>query len=188
MYKYVLIGIPNCGKSTLGKRAADRLKMPFFDTDEMVRANMGEMRLMDTFSSYYNRRFREEQIKAVTELANINDSAIIATGAEVALIPECVSAMQRVSVFIHLKREIKTILDELKESAKSRNVWVNVNDGSILDFREKAVTAFSDDIPKYDILADFTVDNNGSEDEGADKLVSLIQSIVEVLSKKQDTD
>ncbi|MDR1538555.1 MAG: hypothetical protein LBU32_11285 [Clostridiales bacterium] len=34
--KYILVGIPNEGKSTLGKRAADELRLPFYDTDELA--------------------------------------------------------------------------------------------------------------------------------------------------------
>jgi shikimate kinase len=33
---YILIGMPNSGKSTLGKKAADALGMQFYDTDKLA--------------------------------------------------------------------------------------------------------------------------------------------------------
>ena len=36
MRNIVLIGLPGCGKSTIGKALAARLKRPFFDADVTV--------------------------------------------------------------------------------------------------------------------------------------------------------
>jgi len=40
MHKYILIGIPYCGKSTPGRLTADKMKLPFFDTDAMTRGRL----------------------------------------------------------------------------------------------------------------------------------------------------
>ena len=178
MNKYVLIGAPHCGKTTLGRRVSELLQMPFFDTDVMAKEKMGEVRFIDAFSSYFNSRICEEQRKAIIELADLNGSAIIATGAEATLIPNCVEIMQSMGFIIHIKRKIETILDELKETVNSRSVLVNVDDGTILDFRKEAVEAYAEELSLYEAAADFTIDNNGSEDEGVEKLRTLIQVII----------
>ena len=59
MTKYLLIGAPHCGKTTLGRRVSELLQIPFFDTDVMAKEKMGEMKLIDAFSSYFNRRICE---------------------------------------------------------------------------------------------------------------------------------
>jgi len=188
MNKYFLIGIPHCGKSTFGRQVADHLQMPFFDTDEMTKSKMGEVRLFDTLSSYFGIRFREEQINAIIELSNLDDSAIIATGAEVALIPKCVQIMKSVGFVIHIRREIEAILNELKDSINSRPVLVEVKKGTILDFRQEAVKSFSEDILQYEAVADFNIDNNGSEDECTERLLTLIQTVIKATAKKQDIE
>ena len=187
-YKYVLTGIPYSGKSTLGARAAERLSIPFFDTDIMVRDKIGEIRIMDPFLLSFQRRFHDEQCKAVIELASLSDSAIIATGAEVVLIPGCAEVLKSIGFIIHIKRKAEIIIQELKNSANSRLVLVNQNDGSILDFSKKSVESFLEDIPHYEAVADFTIDNNGSEDDGVNKLVALIQTIDKALVQGCNSD
>jgi shikimate kinase len=175
--------MPNCGKSTLGRQAAERLHMTFFDTDIMTKDKLGEIKLLDTFSPHFHMRFIEEQRKAIIELAGLDVSAIISTGAEIALIPECVEYMQKMGFIIYIKWEMETILEGLKKDVKDRPVLVNVKDGTILDMEEKAVKAYSEHLSQYEETADFMLDNNGSEDEGVEKLITLIQAIDKAPSK-----
>jgi len=37
----VLIGAPGAGKSTIGRRVAERLKVPFVDTDALIEEESG---------------------------------------------------------------------------------------------------------------------------------------------------
>jgi shikimate kinase len=173
--KYFLVGIPYSGKSTLGRFVADRLQMPFFDIDVIAESRVGEVRLSDTLSPRFAMRFRDEQIKATLEFAHHSGSAIIATGAEIALIPECVELMKNIGYIIHIKRGVEAILAELRNTVASRLVLTEVNSGAILDFGKESVMSFSEDIPLYEAVADFCIDNNRSEDEGVEKLILLIQ-------------
>ena len=178
MDKYFLIGAPHCGKSTLGRKVAELLNLPFFDTDDMAQENIGETSIGSVFNLYANMRFRREQQNAVLNLAEFDGSAIVATGAEVALIPECVEFMQDIDVIIHIKRKVESILEELKNNIASRPVFVEVNNGTILDFRERAVLSYVDELPHYEVASNFTIDNDGSENYGVELLSVLIQSIM----------
>ena len=177
MKKYILIGVPYCGKSTLGRRVAGLLQIPFFDTDAMAKSKVGEIRLFDMLNPHFNMLFHKEEINTVLELAEIDTSAVVATGAEVALITRCAKILQSMGVIIHIKREVKTIIDELESNVGSRLVLREVNNGTILDFGVKSVEEYSKSLPQYEAVANFTVDNNGSEDEGIEKLMALIQAI-----------
>ncbi|MCL2165418.1 MAG: hypothetical protein FWH55_13770 [Oscillospiraceae bacterium] len=174
MNKFFLVGIPYSGKSTLGRRIADHLQMLFFDIDDIAKSRMGEVRLIDSLSPRFAMRFRDEQIKATLEIANHSGRAVIATGAEIALIPECVELMKNIGYIIHIKRDVEAILAELRETIDSRFVLTETNSGNILDFGKESVMLFSENIPYYEIVADFCIDNNRSEDEGAEKLILLI--------------
>ena len=175
MNKYFLVGIPYSGKSTLGRRIADHLQMPFFDIDVIAESRMGKVRLSNVLNPRFAMRFRDEQIKATLEFADHSDCAVIATGAEVALIPECVEFMKSIGYIIHIKRDVDAILAELRETVDSRLVLTNIDSGAILDFGKESVMSFSEDIPHYEAVADFCIDNNRSEDEGAEKLILLIK-------------
>jgi len=79
MNKFILIGIPNCGKSTLGKRAADILNLPFYDTDILVCENAALKDPRFIFGLGFSGRFLPEQNKVIAELAELDGPAIIAT-------------------------------------------------------------------------------------------------------------
>ena len=174
-----LIGAPHCGKSTLGRQVSEIMQLPFYDTDEMVRAQIGEVRISDMFGAYIHLRSRDIQRDAILSLSsNPDDPAVIATGAEVALIPECVVTMQNSGYIIHIKRNIDSILGELRGSVDSRPVLVEVDNGAIFDFRERTVLAYADELPIYDAVAELTIDNNGSENDAVNLLCTLVQAIV----------
>jgi shikimate kinase len=84
-----LIGAPHCGKSTLGRRVSEIMQLQFYDTDDIVREQIGEVRIGDIFNSYFHSRTRTLEREAILTLTStLNNPAIIATGAEVALIPD----------------------------------------------------------------------------------------------------
>lgn len=174
-----LIGAPHCGKTTLGRRVSEIMQLPFYDTDDIVRGEIGEVRIGDVFNSYFHSRTRTLEREAILTLTStLNNPAIIATGAEVALIPDCVEAMRNTGYIIHVKRNVDSILDELSGSVDSRPVLVEVNDGTILDFRERAVLAYAEQLPIYEAVAELTIDNNGTEDDGVSLLHKLVHAIV----------
>ena len=174
MGKYFLIGIPNCGKTTLGRLAADIMKLPFFDTDEMTVEKLKLENPIDIFRSVFNMRFISAQRAAIIELAGLEGNAIIATGAEVALEPECAGRMRAAGTIIHIKRKPEIVLSDLRSSGKSRLVLRNVTNGTEIDMQEGAVNLYMEEFSQYEAIADLVLENNGTEDEGVQKLVMLI--------------
>ena len=57
MKKYILIGIPGCGKTTLGKLAAEMLGIQFFDTDEIFLEKLSLSDTTDIFRMALNGQF-----------------------------------------------------------------------------------------------------------------------------------
>ena len=37
----ILVGLPGCGKSTVGRQLARRLRLPFFDSDHVIEERLG---------------------------------------------------------------------------------------------------------------------------------------------------
>ena len=54
----ILIGMPGCGKSTVGKMLAKRLRVDFCDTDDLIVGKTGEP-LQDTLDKYGRDGFLE---------------------------------------------------------------------------------------------------------------------------------
>ncbi|MDR1538554.1 MAG: hypothetical protein LBU32_11280 [Clostridiales bacterium] len=55
----------------------------------------------------------------------------------------------------------------------------NAVKGSEINLSAKAVEAYDTDLPFLESISDFTLDNDGDINNGADKLVALINSIKE---------
>ncbi|MDR1519321.1 MAG: hypothetical protein LBU23_04135 [Planctomycetota bacterium] len=172
--KVFLIGIPGCGKSTLGKRAAEALGLPFHDTDVMGQQKAGRIR---PFSFYWQQRFLLAQRDAIEELSALDASAIVATGAEVPFIGDCAGMMRRAGTIIHIQKSPESILEELERNGTNKFVLQNMTTGKTIAINGQAVQLYSKEIEQYEALADVALLNDGDEDAGARKLVALITKL-----------
>jgi shikimate kinase len=173
MEKYFLIGVPNCGKSTLGKLAADIMKLPFYDTDTMAVELLELKRPLDIFRSALNNGFVNAQRAAISKIVEIDGPAIISTGAEIPLIPECVRNMRSIGTVIHVKRSSEKIIEILKNK-EYKFVLSNGAKDTEVDVNEESLKLFMEEYSEYEAIADLSLDNDGSEDEGVQKLITLI--------------
>jgi shikimate kinase len=74
----VLIGSPGAGKSSVGRRVAERLEVPFDDTDKMIEAEQGTA-ISDIFVDRGEEAFRELEADAVARALN-QASGVLALG------------------------------------------------------------------------------------------------------------
>ena len=173
MKKYFLIGIPNSGKSTLGRRAAEKLRIPFYDTDLIICEKLDNP--LDLFRMTFNGQFVAEQIKIISKLAKLNGKALIATGAEAALSPECASIMKDSGTVINIKRKPDILLEEFKKSGK-RGMIMKEGNGKEINMQEEAIRLYAKECSQYEALADLSFENDGTEDEALEKLLKLMEN------------
>lgn len=74
----ILVGMPACGKSTVGRILAERLSRKFVDTDDLITEKIG-MEIKDYFKLYGEDEFRKVEEEVIRSLATEN-SLVIATG------------------------------------------------------------------------------------------------------------
>lgn len=74
----VLIGLMGVGKSTIGRRLAERLKLPFVDSDEEIQKAAG-MSVGRLFETYGETHFRDGERRVIARLID-EKIKIIATG------------------------------------------------------------------------------------------------------------
>ena len=76
--KIYLIGMPGCGKSTLGLKLAEKLKYEFIDMDNYIEKKAC-MFIDEIFEAYGEKYFRELETNTLKEFMDL-DNVIISTG------------------------------------------------------------------------------------------------------------
>lgn len=106
-----LIGMPGSGKSTLGQRLAERLKMPFIDLDHYIEEK-SLLYIDEIFQMYGEEKFREIETQSLKEV--IDKEAVIATGGGIVMKKENKSLMH--GLVIYIDTPIEVIENRLKSS------------------------------------------------------------------------
>lgn len=86
MVKIALVGLPGCGKTTVGRQLARRLSVPFVDIDASIEARIG-CSIRSFFEREGEERFRDVEATAIDELTGA-DEGIFSTGGGSVLRPE----------------------------------------------------------------------------------------------------
>src|SRR5688500_8413325 len=80
----ILLGYRGCGKTTIGKRIADRLWQKFVDTDDMVTKVTGKT-IRQIFDEHGEAHFRELEAEAVRKALTLSEHVIALGGGAVLL-------------------------------------------------------------------------------------------------------
>jgi len=78
MGRIFLIGFMGCGKTTLGRRLATRLNIPFYDLDHLLEQQAG-MRVNEYFAAFGETAFRLAESEILKQ-TSYPENAIISTG------------------------------------------------------------------------------------------------------------
>ena len=103
----VLVGMPGCGKSTLGQAVAEKLGKKYVDCDQLIVERAG-MSIPDIFAKYGEKHFRDLESQVIADVCR-ERSCVIATGGGAILRPENVRAMRQNSRVAHILRGIEDL-------------------------------------------------------------------------------
>ena len=105
-----LIGMPGCGKSTVGALLAQRMGRPFADIDEKIEAIAGKS-IEAIFAEDGEDAFRRLETCALAEEAK-KSGMVIATGGGVVTRPENRELLRQNSLIVYLKRDLSALAAE----------------------------------------------------------------------------
>src|SRR4051794_16027294 len=108
----VLVGMMGAGKSTIGRRLAARLRLPFLDADIEIEAAAG-MSIPDIFETHGEPHFRDGEARVIARLLETGPS-ILATGGGAFMREETRNRIRDKAVSIWLKADADTILKRVK--------------------------------------------------------------------------
>lgn len=147
----ILIGPMGAGKSSIGRRLARLLALPFYDTDQVIRERAGvEIDFIFEKEGEAGFRLREERIFAELVAA---ESAVIATGGGVVIRESNRAAMKSCCV-VFLETDVDWQLDRTRRGTH-RPLLDTENP------RERLEALYAERLPFYRECATITVATNG---------------------------
>lgn len=152
----VLVGMPGCGKSTVGKILAEHLGRELLDTDELAARAAGRP-VPEIINAEGEAAFREIEARAVAD-AGKQSGKIIATGGGAVLRADNRDALRQNAAVVYLRRPLAELATSGRPLSRGGDALAE-----LLHARE----------PLYRECADFTVDNSGkTADAAAAEIIS----------------
>jgi shikimate kinase len=99
----VMVGMPGCGKSALGKRLAPRLLLPFLDVDEEIEKAAGKT-IREIFADHGEASFRDGERKVIARLL-ASGPQVLATGGGALMNEETRASIRRSGISIWVKAD-----------------------------------------------------------------------------------
>ena len=100
----VLLGLRGAGKTTVGKKLARRLKLPFVELDSRVE-NAAGLALREIFTLHGEDYYRRLEREALESLARAQRPAVVAAGGGIVTSPEAMQLLDRHAVTVWLRAE-----------------------------------------------------------------------------------
>lgn len=153
----VLIGMPGCGKSTVGLVLADALGRQLVDSDHVIEEESGKT-IPKIFAEDGEEHFRQLEHQALCRLGR-ESRLVIATGGGAPTRRENWDAMRQNSTIVYLRRD----LNQLPTQGRPLSQKTSLEEL----YRQRA--------PLYEELADLTVDNGASVEETVQTILRRLQ-------------
>jgi shikimate kinase len=143
----VLVGMMGSGKSSIGRRLAARLAMPFVDADTEIEQAAG-MTIPEIFEQHGEPYFRAGEARVIARLLD-HGPQVLATGGGAFMNGDTRSVIRQKGVSIWLKAELDVLMKRIKRR----------NDRPLLKTDDPAATLTALIAERYPVYAqaDFTV-------------------------------
>ena len=156
----VLIGMPGCGKSAVGRELAARLHMVLVDTDQLVEQADGRA-IPDIFAQEGERVFRDKESVAARQAAGM-ENVIIATGGGMVLRAENMRVLGETGIVFFRDRALRDILGE------------DLNDRPLLSGdKQRIYDLYEQRIGLYRKYARYTISNTDTAKEAAQQIAAI---------------
>ncbi|KNF09990.1 shikimate kinase AroK [Gottschalkia purinilytica] len=158
----VLIGMPGCGKTIIGKLLSDKLNVKFCDIDEYIVDNEGKS-ISEIFKNG-EEHFRDIESKAVKEVSR-NYPVIISTGGGVVKRVENINILKENGVIIFINRPVEDIISDVDVAKRPL----------LKDGKEKVYELYEERYKLYKNYCDYEIINNEDMDCAVNKLIDIIK-------------
>jgi len=152
-----LIGMPGCGKSTVGRLLAQKMGRPFADIDGQIEAATGKS-IPQVFAEDGEETFRRLETRVLAEEAK-KCGMVIATGGGVVTRPENLDLLRQNSLVVYLKRELTDLIMD------GRPLSQNIGIQALAEHR----------LPLYEAWSDCAIQVEAKPEQTAARIEEAIQ-------------
>lgn len=157
----ILVGMPGCGKSSVGKIIAEKLGREFLDSDEEF-LKMHGITPADAINTLGEEKFREMETQTLSEISK-QSGKVIATGGGVVTQERNYPLLHQNGVIVFLERELQNL----------------ATDGRPLSQRGSLESLYAKRIDLYRAFADITVISTEVKELTADAIVKEFKNFIE---------
>jgi len=157
MENIILIGMPGCGKSTVGKVLAEQLGKQFVDADEELVKTFGTS-IPEIFSAEGEAGFRDKETVILDSLGK-KSGLVIATGGGCVTQARNYPHLHQNGTIFWLTRDLNKLPTEGRPLSQSNPL------SDLYRIRK----------PLYEAFADFTIDNNGSREASISAIIAALE-------------
>ena len=104
----VMVGLMGCGKSSIGRRLATRLRLPFIDADDEIEA-AAQKTIPEIFAAYGEPSFRDAERRVIARLLE-QGPQVLATGGGSFMNEETRAAIRAAGIAVWLKAELPVLM------------------------------------------------------------------------------
>ncbi|MDO5379907.1 shikimate kinase [uncultured Phascolarctobacterium sp.] len=162
MKNIILIGMPGCGKSTLGKLLAQQLQRPFYDADSVLEEREG--RSIKELFAVSEECFRDAETRTVKYLSGL-DGCVIAAGGGVVKRAENIEIFKTSGMIVFLDRLPEKIVQDVDTASRPL----------LAAGRQRIFDLYAERIELYRRYHDHSVDNNGEREAALQALLELVR-------------
>ena len=138
----VLVGMMGSGKSSIGRRLATRLAIPFVDADAEIEAAAG-MTIPEIFDRHGEPYFRAGEARVIARLLD-HGPQVLATGGGAFMSPDTRAAIRAKAISVWLKAELDVLMKRIKRR----------NDRPMLKTEDPAATLAALVATRYPVYAE----------------------------------
>ena len=167
MEKHIfVIGMPGSGKSSLGKKVASNLGLPYVDTDQRIEQAFG-CPTREIFERYGEAAFRSAETNVLIQLTRETGS-LVSTGGGMVLREENREIMRNHGVIVLVDRPLEEIMGDIKLNRRPLLAQKGLPEVERLYYER---------IDTYRAIADIVLDNGHGYYAGVNGMEKLIRSL-----------
>lgn len=156
----VLVGMMGAGKTTVGRRLANRLGRHFIDSDEEIETAAG-MTIEDIFATHGEADFRAGEVRVIARLLK-DRNIVLGTGGGAFINAETRALVKAEAVSVFIKAEFELLFSRvsrrsnrpLLKTANPRETLKKLIDARYPVYAEADITVVSTDVPQDQVASE----------------------------------